>query len=123
MIICPFPDEVTASPSSGLTEREYFDVARGMAGVSGAWFIQPDRDDRGEVSVSILSDDDAALDLVFLMWREEGRLRLDCAQGEFYAELGVQEHTRAAIDAIRTVVEGGAAVKDRMDEIRFPDAH
>lgn len=105
--------------SAGLTEAECFAVARAAGHLPGAWYVQHDEDDQGNVSLSLVQnngepDDDAP---VFLLWREKGRLRLGYGQGEFYAGLGTHADVVAIMDAIRRHLEG-AAMFERWFKIR-----
>lgn len=101
------PPPLGGSPYVGLTDAECFALARTASHLPGAWYVQRDEDDQGHASVGLVPDDGGTDDSspVFLLWREDGPLRLSCGQGELYADLGIQVDVQAAIDAIRRILE------------------
>ena len=102
------PLPLGGSPYVGLTDAECFALARTASHLPGAWYVQRDEDDQGHASVGLVPDDGGTDDSipVFLLWREDGPLRLGCGQGELYADLGIQIDVQAAIEAIRRILEG-----------------
>ena len=102
------PPPLGGSPYVGLTDAECFALARTASHLPGAWYVQRDEDDQGHASVGLVPDDGGTDDSVpvFLLWREDGLLRLSCGQGELYADFGIQVDVQAAIDAIRCILEG-----------------
>ena len=98
-----------ASPYVGLTNAECLTIAQVADRLPGTWWVQRDKDDCGHVSVDLMLDDDGVDDdaaPVFLLWREEGLLRLGCARGESYADLGAHSDAQAAMDAVQHVLRG-----------------
>ena len=98
-----------ASPYVGLTRAECLGIAQAADRLPGTWWAQCDEDDCGHVSVGLMLDDDGVDDdaaPVFLLWREEGLLRLGCARGESYADLGVHPDVQVAMDAVQHTLEG-----------------
>lgn len=95
----------------GLTEAECFAAARAARGLPGAWWVQRDEDDRGHASLGLLPDDGGPGDgaPTFLLWREDGPVRLACEHGGFYADLGAHPDLDAALGAVRRVLDAVAA--------------
>lgn len=105
------PDD-QASLYVGLTRAECLGIAQAADRLPRTWWVQCDKDDCGHVSVGLMlddvgADDDAAP--AFLLWREEGLLRLGCARGESYADLGAHSDAQAAMDAVQHTLEGFAS--------------
>ena len=104
----PLPND-QASPHAGLTKAECLGIAQAADRLPGTWWVQCDKDDCGHVSVGLMLDDDGAdgdAAPLFLLWREEGLLRLGCARGESYAGLGAHSDAQAAMDAVQHTLEG-----------------
>ena len=107
----PVPDD-RAPPYVGLTDAECLTVAQAAGRLPGPWWMQRDEDDCGHASVGlVLEDGDADDDVapVFLLWREEGLLRLGRGQGEAYVDLGVHSDVRAAMNAVQHTLDGAAS--------------
>lgn len=99
------------SVGAGLTDAECFAIARAAARLPGSWCVQHDEDDQGHASISLVpndggTDEDAP---VFLLWREDGLLRLGYGQGEFYAGLGVHTDAHTLMGAVRRHLDSAAA--------------
>ena len=110
LVLPPVPDN-QAPPHVGLTDAECLTVAQTAGRLPGPWWMQRDEDDCGYASVGLVLDDgdmdDAAP--VFLLWREEGLLRLGWGQGEAYVDLGVHSDVRAAMNAVQDVLRDAAS--------------
>ena len=108
IVLPPLPDD-QASPHVGLTNAECLGIAQAADRLPGTWWAQCDKDDCGHVSVCLMLDDDGTDDdaaPAFLVWREEGLLRLGCGQGELYADLGIHSDVQAAMSAVQHTLEG-----------------
>ena len=95
---------------AGLTEAECFTAARAARGLPGTWWVQRDEDDRSYVSLGLLADDgsrDAGVP-TFLLWREDGSVRLACEHDGFYADFGTHPDLDAAMGAVRCALDAMA---------------
>lgn len=96
---------------AGLTEAECFAAARAARGLPGAWWVQRDEDDRGHASLGLVPDDagpDGGVP-TFLLWREDGPVRVACEHGGLYADLGAHPDLGAALGVVRRVLDAVAA--------------
>lgn len=113
MHVLPFvPYRTTCLGSGvGLTDAECFAIARATACLPGSWCVQRDEDDQEHASISLVPNDGGTDDEtpVFLLWREDGLLRLGYGQGEFYAGLGIHADANTLMEAVRRHLEGAAA--------------
>lgn len=101
------PPAQLSPTGAGLTSSECYELAIAARCLPGHWDVQWDKDDKGHLSIALLQDDDGVVGAegVFLVWREEGRLRLGFGQDDTYTNLGTLADAESIMDTIRDILE------------------
>ena len=110
--VLPLVPDDRAPSHVGLTDAECLTVAQIAGRLPGPWWMQRDEDDCGYASVGLVLDDgdtDNDVAPVFLLWREEGLLRLGQGRSEAYVDLGVHSDVQAAMSAVQRILKGAAS--------------
>lgn len=98
--------------SAGLTYAERLAIIAAMRRLPEGWRARPDRDGDGNAIVFVCCgeewDQQAPL---FLLWRQQGRLRLGMGQGFEVAELGRFAAVAGALTALEREVRRHAAAR------------
>ena len=110
MPVILFESEPPIPSGAGLTSSECYELAIAARCLPGDWDVQWDKDDRGHLSLALLQDDDGVVGAagVFLIWREDGQLRLGFGQDDTYTSLGAHVATDGIMRTIRGRLEGVA---------------
>lgn len=99
--------DLPASTGTGLTSSKCYELAIAARCLPGHWDVQWDKDDQGHLSLALLQDDYGVVGAagVYLVWREDSRLRLGFGRDDTYLNLGVHADVESIMDTIRGVLE------------------